>query len=258
MSNLTPEQRPDRNGNIVTRWVKLFKRDRREANHIPAPVATPPQEVPSVDADLMEEACHILQRKDGHKYGLCRTNAKFVITNRPELMRQVLDLCWDDESYKEFWGRRFSNQYVAPQIDHYGWDDWSSVPESLTENKLERVRQALIANDETSRLFTEGDDPNSRYRMMYYFDAAATRLASADPSDQRLRACVLIAYIHGVHHEIFADKLEVPEEQIDYFAENLDRIRMFAPQIRARGTTDIAFVRDMIEDTSAALAEGAL
>lgn len=257
MSNLTPEQRPDRNGNLVTRWVKLFKRDSKEASHIPSPAVIRSQAGSSVDADLMEEACDILQRKDGHKYGLCRTNAKFVITHQPDLMRQVLDLCWADESHKEFWGRRFSNQYVAPQSDSYGWDD-GEPPASLTKIKLERVRQALIANDETSRLFTEGDDSDRRYGMMYYFDAAATRLAAADLEEQRLRACVLIAYIHGAHQEIFADQLNVPEDQIDYFAEHLDRIRLFAPQIRARKTTDIAFVRDMIEDTSAALAEGAL
>jgi hypothetical protein len=257
MSNLTPEQRPDRNGNIVTRWVKLFKRDSRKANTIPSPAVIHPQVAPDAHDGLSKDAYALLRRDDGHKYGLFYTNIRFVIAHQPDLMRQVLDLCCGDESYKEFWGRRFNNQYVAPQSDSYGWDD-GEPPASLTEMKLERVRQALIANDETSRLFTEGDDSNSRYRMMYYFDAAATRLASADPSDQRLRACVLIAYIHGVHQEIFADKLKVPEDQIDYFAENLDRIRLFAPQIRARKTTDIAFIRDMIEDTSAALAEGAL
>lgn len=258
MSNLTPEQRPDRNGNIVTRWVKLFKRDSRGAN-IPSPATIQPQEAPDVNATLRAEAYAVLQRDDGHRAGLCYTNTKFIIDHDPDLMRQVLDMCLADEAHKGFWGRRFSNQYIAPQVaEIHDWED-ETPPASLTKKKLERVRKALITNDEVTRLFTEGNDADYRYRAMYYLDAAAIRMAYKDSSEQRLRACTLIAYIHGVHQgRIFADNLKIPEDQIDYFVENLDRIRLFAPQLLARNTTDVAFVKNLIEDTSASLAEGAL
>jgi hypothetical protein len=260
MSNLTPEQRPDRNGNIVTRWVKSFKRDSRKANRIPAPAVTQPQVSPDVNTSLYREALAMLQRNDGHKQGLCYTNTKFVIDHQTGLLRQVLDVCRADENHKDFWSRRFSNQYVAPQVGENGWEHGGGPSEPLVNAKLERVRKTLITTNEASRLLAKDDeDPAFRVRAMYYIDAAATRLASTSPSEQRLRACALIAYIHGVPQgRVFADNLKVPEDQINYFVENLDRIRLFAPQLLARNTTDIAFVKDMIEGTSAALAEGAL
>lgn len=253
MSNLAPEQRRDRNGNIVTRWVNMFKRDNRGTVSIPSPVIQP-QEAPDTNTALRVEARDVLHREDGHRIDLSYTNTHFVIDHEPNLMRQVLAACWADKDHKEFWSRRFSNQYVAPQELSRG----ETCSEARIEESLGRIRKTLVTTNEASRLLND-IDLNARYSAMYYLDAAATRLASTDYSEQRLRACTLIAYAHGVHTgNIFPDNLKIPEDQNDYFVENLDRIRLFIPQVLARKTTDVEFVRELIEDTSPALAEGAL
>lgn len=241
-------------GGVISRWVKRLRR----GHHLVQQRESQPRyqySLTEAEGALAWDAYNLLHRDDENPGGICIRNIEFVVQNDPDLTRRVIAECTDEEK-KDFWSRRFSNQYVAPQAGEY---EPSLV--WLIEKKLNRVRQSLVTVSAASSLFTSEDRNHMFFESsaFYYVDGLAVRLASEGASEERLRACTAMAYIHGVHRrDIFPDAVNLPASEIDFFVANYSRIKPFIPHLFARRSTDSGFIRTMIGGDTPVLAEGAL
>lgn len=239
-------------GGIVARLagrISHWQRREEKLSPVPEDAMTEAEKV------LSWEAHSLLYREEENPGGNCLRNVEFLVKNAPDLMRQVIADCADEEK-KDFWSRRFSNQYVAPQDAEY-----EPAPGWLTKKKLERVRQSLVSVSAASSLFTAEDRDHMFFESSayYYVVSLAVRLASEDASDERIRACTAMAYIHGVHRrDIFPDNVRLPASEIDFFVEHYSQIEPFVPQLFTRRSTDSSFIRTMINGDTPVLADGAL
>lgn len=284
MSNLTPEQRPDRNGNIVTRWVKSFKnRKASERTPLPPPAPsydsyreTPPEQEatalkpPKMDFEprrsLFTEARDALAIiEDAEYYGghdsTCSDNIDFVIDYDPELMRKVISYCEDDTQQNLFMQQVFAHQHISPHAgnrSNYGYRREQS--QSQVDGRLDRLRKSMVIGAAALRLFATNHEKDwTRSYGLTYLDLTVRDLApEVGASEEKLRACTAIAYVHGAYkHGGGGGQFGITQSEIEFFTDNIDQIEPFIPQLLERGTTGIDMVRDMINGASA-LSEGAL
>jgi hypothetical protein len=293
MSNLTPEQRPDRNGNIVTRWVKSFK-NWKSAERTPLPPPAPiypdygvedyrsgyrenqPEQKdpalkpPKMDSEsrrsLFTEAYDTLAIIENAEHysgydSTCSDNIDYVIDYDPDLMRKVISYCADDAQQNLFMQQVFGNQHISPNANNrYDYGYRREQSQKQLDGRLDRLRKSMIIGSAALRLFATNQDKDwSHVYGLTYIDAVVKDLApETGASDEKVRACTSIAYIHGAHKTGGGgDKLGVSQSEIEFFTDNLDRIEPFIPQLLERKTTGVEIVRDMINGASV-LSEGAL
>lgn len=212
MSNLTPEQRPDRNGNIVTRWVNAFKtRKSGTRTPIPAPVAAvssysanhyysngddysdnyvsdaerqrknaPPPRKHLTDAErearreMSWKAHRALDRNDSYER-VCSNNINFVLDHDTELMQEVVDACSGNERIREFLIAMFNHNHIAPNAGHntyYSAHGREFTDESVSK-RLAKVKVALVvAHQAVSLSTTEDESDMSHHRAIYFLDRA--------------------------------------------------------------------------------------
>lgn len=290
MNNLTPEQRPDRNGNVVTRWVNAFKNRKTAARKpIPAPALSdvaadeddyshnysdyalphrnaqrPRRRLTDAERDerreLSRTARSVLDRNDSYER-ICSANIDFVIDHDPKLMQEVLDACSGDKEISEFLIAKFNHQYISPSGygEYYDADGNEFTPEYVSM-KLAKVRTALAVAPKAKSLFTTDDvEDVSHHHAIYFLDRAVAHYVneSEAPAD-RLQACTTIAYIHGVHlQDIEPDEFTPGDDEIDFFTENAAHIEPLVQTLLERRSTDVELVRSLMEG-SPALAEGML
>jgi hypothetical protein len=209
MSNLTPEQRPDRNGNIVTRWVNAFKGRKAAARTpIPAPVASassysgnhyysngddysdnyvsdsgrprkntpPPRRQPLTDAEREERramswAAHrVLDRNDSYER-TCSNNIDFVIDHAPELMQEVVDACSGNKNISEFLIAKFNHQQISPKVGYdTSYDPYGKeFSPERVSKKLAKVKASLVVAPKADSLFTTEDTFDMSHHHAIYF-----------------------------------------------------------------------------------------
>jgi hypothetical protein len=265
MGSLIPEQRPDRNGHLVTRWVRTFNaQDKKTPIPTPSLTSQPvnetrPQTLTAPERDqLVADAKSTLttgvsnQRINVSQLEKMHAAVYFLAEEAPELLQRVVEQSREDNGAQKFLSSIFTNKNIAPSSGVHNYWDGTSTGKTPPRG-LGIVRTALVVSSLGAHLGLDQSE-------MYGLNTAVRSFSFNDqnPDDEHIRAYAAIAYARGTHDSGFdTDTRAVTDSELDYFAQNMDRIESFLPQIAARRSSDPAMVAVMIGN-SQPLAEGSL
>lgn len=191
--SLTPEKRPDKNGNIVTRWIKSFSRG-KTVREMPAPTLSHKPERLSFDesAALRQKERDEQDRRraevntkvaltkevlfppktlhygnaedyeyDSHSRDRTRENLEYLIRHAPDLLQRVLDTVQSKDEARPLFGHIIRHSQIAPGRGHSYYDyEGSASPKEPTEAQIQSrlmiIREALVVHTLVSRLSESG------------------------------------------------------------------------------------------------------
>lgn len=254
MNSLIPEQRPDKNGNIVTRWVKSLT-GQKPRKLLPAPVSAP--------VDLLKlEAIETLMTQffpyieDRHGKDL-RPNVEFMLENLPYLVDRIAD---GEVSVNEvsYWRSILQREKL-----HAG------TPEEH-DDVVERYRRKRELIPVVERL-TKGIDENGWRGAPYLrkFIGAVERVSEQMPAEEwdskfeaLTTACFLTENHVGEWTETEVELYDLSyadlSSKVDYILVNREQVNEVLPELLKRGSCDFQIIKDMAESPAKAIMEGEL
>jgi hypothetical protein len=248
MSNLTAVKRPDKNGKLVTRHVKVDQAGVQKTG-IPAPPI--PVSVTTGDTNPVSQ--------DEYLIGLAAVEAKVIVTKNiklnltsmakysPEGFREVVEEFPATGDYKAgLW---------AHMLDWPNKDTARYVRGLLTElHIMETV--AELRPDSVPKEPTDQPDISRGYRL---WSSAKLSIPSGTPRTVRQYNATVFA--------LWAKRLLQADDRIDfkkeldnlnYIGENFDAVMASRYVIRERGTIDRDFIESVVMTKAPAISEGVL
>lgn len=260
MSNLIPEQRPDKNGNLVTRWVRSFTK-MVSAKPIPAPVAPARSMVPMTEArekqykDLSEYFRECLNF--GTRSNI-EPSMETIARYDPELLDSIAEAVEDDPKFAgEFWAEMFGNRHIIGDAS----------PKRL-EEMLEKCHAAFPVNTMVKRIADSGGNIGSDvYSAMQFGDVvnSITRGKIAENFDETIGAVTMITYVKQLHlggswsaaddeHVTYSEILK----EAKYIATRAEEVEAILPELLKRGVFDRESIDALLDAPVRVLMEGAL
>lgn len=260
MSNLIPERRADKRGNIVTRWVRSFKK--KPTQSLPAPwpsLAMPDLKGNPLRAEITR-LCHVLQPSELlTPSSLLTSNVAYIAKRDPELLERITVASESDSEERDYWEHRLGR---GPNLTN----------KSRNEQRytISGLKNAFVIHSVLQRIADSGGDitPSGKDRMG--MDAMVNGIILTDgeitdPPEQLVEAVTLIAYIKGLHtpdswdHEdggymTFAGI----SSDAGYIGGRLDEVEAMLPELRARKAFDRATIEALRDSPSQVMRDGEL
>lgn len=258
-NNLVAEKRPDKNGNVVTRWIRSFTA-RDTAKSIPAPTA------PSVRA--LRPAPMTEQRKRQYM-DLARTlraNAEFGNINNiapslemiakydPDLLDRIEESIHATDSQIDFWTGEMTSQVGLNE----------EFPEQI-KSMLDRHHAAFVINPLIKRIADNGGNITSNLMTASTIGDVVSAITSRkveDNFDETIAAVTMIVYIKRLHVGglLAADYATYPRllEDAKYIATRVDEVERILPELYERKAYDRETIDMLLDAPSPSLMEGLL
>lgn len=253
MSDLHAEKRPDKHGNIVTRWVKSFTKS-KPATKIPAPKSG------KLYGEIaVMDLCGMLQPMNHYdSRSLIARKAKFIADSDPELFARITK----------------SAQFNAAELDY--WEHTLGQGSMLTANSpeeqaslLNSYRSAFIINPLVKRIADSGGDIKHLAGSLELSRVVRTMMKNidAEQSDEMVAAVTMIAYLKDLHNnEMFewgagpGPGMSYPDvtKDAEFIASRLDEVEALLPEFRARRAWTRESMELLLNSPVRALSEGEL
>lgn len=254
MSNLIPERRADKRGNIVTRWVRSFAAEKLRKS-VPAPVFTP-EERARLEANDMTMTRLFPYSEDRRGKDL-RPNIAFLQENLPELMEKITD---SDITIGElgYWRNAFQGEKLHAQ-----------TPEEH-DDVVERCRRKQKMIPVVVRLTGRIEGDNQRVApYLSKFVGAVERISGQMPAeewDSKFEAITTACFLTESHladweyQEVELEGLTYAdlEDKVEYILENGEQVSEILPELLKRGSCDLQIIKGMAESPAKAIMEGEL
>lgn len=258
MSNLIPERRADKRGNIVTRWVRSFSQ-KHALKDIPAPAAYTPY-LSSITLSPEREQ-EVKQLCDSLKTGIMPSNFGHLTENveaiakcDPELLEQIAEAVNADETDLVFWSERMRQGY-----DLRDYDQMRLEYVLCKNNASFSIKKAL--ND----IADHGGDTKAHPYNRTSYEAVIDVITRGEFPEEVLPALTLAVYIKGVNEDCtwsstdqkIIDPASVLKEA-NFIAGYADKMDILIPELLARRTCDSETVERLMGNPAQTLMEGEL
>lgn len=240
--NLVPVSRPDRNGKIVTRWVRPDDATGKTPLNIPSPgmASTKPQ---------YKEALTVL-RPDTDEVTRVTKALKRVSKKMPELLDRVIEASRSDDDVAA---------NINSLIRYFGTVDSDDSYMRLT---LER---ALLVQPYTKKMMAllhpkEDEDwtRDAMFRMEKTIQNMETHLTMREPI---CKAAIMMSFFHELDSQYNANSRVLwteNEATIHYISQNLEAVEDVALEIYQRKSFSKGAIEELVAAPSKALTSGIL
>lgn len=265
MNNLTPEQRVNKLGHLVTKHVKTGSGDKREQTRKPLPApssgyltAEKTQRIETALAAVFSDAAGGNVEPNMLAYG----NIGFLAESSPDTLDKIVKQCAHGKIENRLWRSELSRRQLHP-VGRTG------VPEFYIN---EHERSLVIFPAAISMIQATGDHGNNPGLVQEYTSKIAQRLGSmlrdndvVSPAPELLKSFVAIGVIRGMHDKrhwrmghtnayVYSDFADDAE----YFSGHISEIEPLIPELIARGSYDRELVAELLSVDSAPLRVGLL
>lgn len=258
MNNLHTEKRPDRNGNIVTRWVRSFGKSTSNAR-IPAPFNASRKKSPELEAEI-KELCGMLQPPEIKQWSdLLENNVSFVAEQDYDLFQRITKSAQFSPHENDYWestlglGNPFRKQSREEQ-----------------QSLLSDMRATLVIVPLLERIAAQGGDvgPTSGPDRFLFENIVRDYMVSGqivDPSDSLVAAVVMTAYATGYPdptgkakgRSTFLDYASVKDD-VEYIASRVEEVEAILPELTERRAGDREMIDRLLNAPAPSLHEGML
>lgn len=262
MNNLTPQIRPDKNGNFVTRWVNPF-RNTSSSKPSPIPVVTTPlrSAVPVTEEreKQYKELAQVL--RENMTFGdisEIEPSLKTIARYDPELLDKITHAVESNPLFEsEFWAEMFGNRHVI-----------SDVSPKRLEEMLEKCNAAFPVNSAVNHLASKGGDiATDVYTCMQMGDLvnSITRGRVTGDFDSTIAGVTMIAHIKQLNNAsswaaIDGDVVTYTKilDAAEYIASRKEDVYAILPELMKRGSFDRETIEMLLDAPASAMMNGAL
>jgi hypothetical protein len=242
--NLIPESRPDRNGKLVTRWVRPEDASGKKAKRIPsADIAVRKAKVQSAldaifpDPEMM-----------GDETAVRRTLSDFEKT-MPDLLERIVEAVRQDEDVAE---------NLRIMIEGEGDNHASAFPR-LT---FERALFIYPYTKKMMEMLHPGTDPDWTRDVMFRMEKIIQDMPVVSITKGNVgKAAIMTSIFYNVHEDYNSDPYEMwlkREDDIRYIADNLEAVESIAPELMRRQAFDRSTIAELLSAPSKSLTSGIL
>lgn len=244
MTKLVPVQRPDRNGKMVTRWVRPDSPAARKINNVS----------PAAPASNRRSALSVSDAIFGKSISISVSQIR-VIGYLERTMPDVLDRLVEQVESDSDMAENIRNVLELHSFAH----DTDDGNREYLENML-RV-QPFTKRVMVDVLGEEDDDwtRDVMYRMEKIVEDM--KVASGPVSEDKTKAMVLVSLMSGLQDKYQFDAAAFyrdNEADISYIADHIEEVESVLPLLKERKTFDSGVIRELIKAPSKAFTSGAL
>lgn len=256
MSNLHAEKRPDKRGNIVTRWVKSFSAG---ANVFKKPIPAPAWSDKERDAfyKMDQTMVRFFPYADDRRGQHLHKNIKFLTENAPEMLDRISHVDASIYTYSH-WKEciKHTKMHADTPAEH--------------DEVLEHCRRKEALLPFINRLTDLTPDNEWRHGPnLRKFSAGVADLSDdmpADEWDSKHEALTIACFLKSDHNGVDPDDEDKVDwgsyadmsETVDYIQANREEVDEMLPELFQRGFIDFELLKAMVESPSEALREGEL
>lgn len=260
MSSLIPEQRPDKNGTLVTRWVRSFAK-KSSSKAIPAPPVGPAlNPLPPDREKQYKDLSRNLQ--DTLKFGSIKSidsGIETIARCDPYLLdRMTESIAADPEFQSMFWAEMLGNKHL----------DIGASPDKL-ESILEKFRATFAINAMLDRISersgNQRNDVFDAFKMLDVVHAITIGKVGDENFDTAISAVTAVAYIKKLHGDVLVTGPDgMPVKYSDVWEEAQDIVSRaedvgdILPELTRRGVFDRGIIDTLLEAPAPTLREGSL
>jgi hypothetical protein len=256
MNPLMPERRPDKHGNVVTRWIRQFTSRASSAN-LPAPLGAEPKRN-RLNQNEVDELCTILQPGIIHPSTLLKNNIEFIADRDPEMLGRIKTAAQTNTLHMDYWEFKLGKGNVM-----------SHGKQGNHERNLDECRISLAINPVLDDIAHNGGDVSLSGKYPHQFRQIVGGIMDdgdiSSPPEDLVKAVLLIAYIRGLHtDESWGDPdaglvtYKSIEQDAAYIVDHMDQVEEMLPQLRERKAYDRETIELLMNAPTASLREGML
>lgn len=241
---LVPESRPDRNGKLVTRWVRPDDAKDTKANRIPAAdVAVRKAKAQSTLEILFPDPGMI-----GNETAVKRTLRDFEKTI-PDVLERIIEAAQQDSDVAE---------NLRVMIEGEGLSYASPFPRQT----FERALFIYPYTKKMMELLHPGTDPDWTRDVMFRMEKVIQNMGTHSVMKGNVgKAAIMMSIFYEMHESYTADPRELwlrQEDDIRYIASNLEAVEGIAPELMKRQVFDRATITELLSTPSKSLTSGVL
>jgi hypothetical protein len=251
-----PERRPDKHGNVVTRWIRQFTSRASSAN-IPAPVSAEPRRN-RLNQNEVDELCTVLQPGVVPPSTLLQNNIEFIADRDPEMLGRIKVAAQSNSVQMDYWEYKLGKGNVM-----------SHGKQGNHERNLDECRIALVVNPVIHDIAYSGGDVRSGGMGAHAIRQIVSSIMEtgeiSNPPEELIKAVLLIAYIRGLHTDESWGEPDggfVTYDSIDkdaaYIIDHMEQVEDMLPQLRERKAYDRETIELLMNAPTASLREGML
>jgi hypothetical protein len=259
--NLTPEKRPDRNGNLVTRWVSSFSRT-TAAQPLPAPPAPVSRRTEKVDAARAKlVASGIYSTSNASRAGdLSDLNLRLLLDYSPELFEEVMESVTLGGGEKYCWQQLIMRSRKQPGTSR----DQFLLPYRCSLIGYPMMHRMSEIDPQFVPMRNGMEDSMLRMDGLMRTVLQPVSETGTTISDETIEAVAMFVYLGGLYdtpkrieyegNSSYADN----ERDIEYLASRIEEVRGILPLLAERKTISREVVESLLDAPSTSLRDGIL
>jgi len=278
MSNPIPEARPDKNGNVITRWIRSINK-KRYRTAILSPVIEDEDDMhdnsaPSHEPEIIELFGLFHPKNDYNPEGSLAQRIRIIAAKDLTLTRRITEAIRNSPDEREYWLDKF---HLSKNLRYVYVNESRSVidydPESL-ERELQEYRIALSVNAVLRTVGHNcntpiGINPTSKEPVHLLYQEAVALVMGNVPAEKPLedltKAITMIIYIRGLEGpngqfplDWYASTHTSISADAAYIADHVEKVMELLPELHARKTHDWTVIDMLLNHDAQALREGEL
>lgn len=266
-NNLVAEKRPDKHGNLVTRWIRSFT-GRDTAKDIPAPAlpdATKLRPVPMTKARKQQYKDLANLLRENIEFGMVSAiekQLKTIAEYDPYLLDRITESTHEHVSEREFWAKTLATRAVL-----------SGEYQKHLKQTLDKYHAAFVVNPLVKRIADNGGSIGGNvFSAINIGDTVnnitrgeVTRSDVDEGFEATITAVAMIVYLKNLHVDTPWDDEENRKttnaqilESAKYIATRVDEVERILPELYQRGTYDRETIDILLNAPAPSLMEGLL
>jgi hypothetical protein len=242
--NLIPESRPDRNGKLVTRWVRPEDASEKKAKRIPSADSA----VRKAKVQNALDAIFPDPRMIGNEAAVKRTLSDFQKI-MPDVLERIVEAVQQDDDVAE---------NLRIMIEGESLNSASAFPRMT----FERALYIYPYTKKMMELLHPGTDPDWTRDVMFRMEKIIQDMAVVSITKGNVgKAAIMTSIFYDMHEDYTADPRELwlrQEDDIRYIANNLEAVEGIAPELMKRKAFDRATIAELLSAPSKSLTSGVL
>lgn len=258
MSDLIPERRADKRGNIVTRWVRSFSKQ-GSAKTIPAPlVSTSHLSSIALSPDrkaLVDKLCDSL--KTGvmpRDFRHLAENVEVIAKSDPELFDRIAKSVDSHDADLLFWSERMRQGYDLRDYDQL-----------RLEYVLRKNHASFTIKDALNRIADHGGETKAHQHNRVSYEEIIDVITHGEFPEEVILPLTLAIYLKGANEDCTWSSTEQKSidpasvlKEAQFIADYADKMDILIPELLARRTCDSETVKRLMKNPATALMEGSL
>jgi hypothetical protein len=242
--NLVQVQRPDRNGKMVTRWVRPDTATARKVEQVP----------PAAPASNRRSALTASDAIWGKELGVSVSRIR-IVNYLEKAMPDVLDSIVEHVESDSDMAVNLRDVLELHRFDH-----------ETDEDNRDYLEHMLIVQPFTKKVMVDvvGEKEDDWTRdVMYRMEKIVRDMGSVSGpiNADTTKAIILVALTKDIHNEFRGDLADFyleHEADISYIADHIEEVEGVLPLLKERRTCDRKVIQELISTPSKAFTSGAL